>query len=87
MARRSAGERKRARALRIVAYERQGGLCAWCLSFVPEVEATADHLVDWCEGGRATRENIVMACEPCNQLRSRRISSRTSSRVDEETSG
>jgi 5-methylcytosine-specific restriction endonuclease McrA len=59
-----------ARFYREQAYWRQHGLCAWCGRFVPHKEATADHLVSYLDGGRATDENIVMSCAPCNNGRS-----------------
>jgi 5-methylcytosine-specific restriction endonuclease McrA len=67
---RTSPERRRTRRFKEAAYFRQEGLCAWCGEFVPFEQATGDHVTEISEGGRATRANIVMACAPCNNLRS-----------------
>lgn len=72
MSRLSGGERQRLRIYRADAYRKQNGKCHWCGGHVEKDEATADHLSEVRCGGATSRENIVMACRPCNNDRSNR---------------
>jgi 5-methylcytosine-specific restriction protein A len=63
-------EKRRVRLYRKAAWHKQQGHCYWCKTYVPEAEATGDHLEQWAHGGRASKRNIVMACSACNNLRS-----------------
>lgn len=66
----SGGERFRVKVLRADAYRKQNGKCHWCGKHVPKGEETADHLEELSRGGLTTRDNIVMACQKCNNDRS-----------------
>ena len=46
-----------------------GGMCVYC-KYIFSCEAlTLDHVYQRSRGGGNNRENLVLACEPCNQLR------------------
>jgi hypothetical protein len=67
--------------LRDLAFEKQQGKCHWCgTAMVPagpdeggrkhkQNGCTADHVVAYVWGGRATEGNIVAACLACNEKR------------------
>lgn len=51
-----------------------GFTCYWCGKEVKEsgkreVKATVDHLVPVSKGGTHAEHNLVIACEPCNNLK------------------
>lgn len=49
---------------------RDGPLCHWChAEFTDELLATIDHLLPLKDGGSDRLENLVLACEPCNNGR------------------
>lgn len=50
----------------MLAYDKQGGLCARCYEDVPVKKATGDHLISLATGGKHTKNNIRMLCGPCN---------------------
>lgn len=50
-------------------YVRDLGRCQYCGKFVPESEKTMEHYIPECRGGRATWENILLACKPCNSAK------------------
>ena len=51
---------------RAEAFARQDGSCAYCGIRLRASEATADHCKPVTLGGLTTRDNIAMACQPCN---------------------
>ena len=44
----------------------QGGFCKYCHAFVPDNEATVDHIIPRSRGGADDMSNFVMCCDPCN---------------------
>ncbi|WP_145211980.1 HNH endonuclease [Gimesia alba] len=55
--------------MRQLLWNKQKGLCKWCGFYVPENEATLDHIVALSHGGGNGSDNLCMACEPCNLKR------------------
>ena len=59
-------------------FARDGGCCAYCgvvtrrlakgLSRAPDL-ATLDHVIPRSQGGPLSRENLVLACQACNNQR------------------
>lgn len=49
--------------------QRQGGRCWYCERAVPADVATLDHLAPVSRGGRNNIENLVAACQWCNNKR------------------
>ena len=47
-------------------FARDHNQCQYCGKKLPLTELTLDHVVPRSQGGRATWENIVCACLPCN---------------------
>lgn len=45
---------------------RDNAACQYCGTRVSKKEATLDHVVPVCQGGKTTWENIVIACLSCN---------------------
>lgn len=41
-------------------------LCAWCDQHLMLREATIDHVIPRAQGGTNARQNLVLACYPCN---------------------
>lgn len=50
-------------------YDKQAGKCAYCSNTFPIQRLTFDHVIRKREGGRATIDNLVLACPPCNTRR------------------
>lgn len=60
-------------------FDRQGGRCWWCGGLMtltlqanrmpPRNYATFEHLVRRCEGGVGIPNNVVLACQGCNNER------------------
>jgi len=46
--------------------------CAYCHKELCDRDATLDHKVPLSSGGLDVRENVVLCCEPCNQIKSNR---------------
>jgi len=46
---------------------RDNGHCQYCNKAVPMTEFTIDHVTPRCEGGRSAWNNVVVACNACNQ--------------------
>lgn len=57
----------RRRELRARLLAEQGGRCLYCVR-VPKL-ATLDHVIPRSRGGRDDAENLVAACDECNQIR------------------
>lgn len=62
--------------------EMYGMWCHWCgcelvLSSgkhpVPDNTATVDHIIPKCKGGKDVFNNVVLACDLCNQIRKKKI--------------
>lgn len=51
---------------RALLHKEQKGLCAYCSEPVILENSTVDHLKPKSKGGTDARENLVMACAPCN---------------------
>ncbi len=60
-------------AMRLEAYEKQQGVCPFCVKEHKEKthfridEMDADHIVPWCQGGKTSSENCRMLCKYHNQ--------------------
>lgn len=68
MARNSTGKR-----LRFEVFERDGYTCRYCGAQPPDVVLVLDHVLPVKEDGPTTADNLVTACEPCNQGKSSRL--------------
>jgi len=51
------------------AFTSQNGTCAYCCMRLRTGEATADHCTPVTRGGLTSKENIVVACQPCNSAK------------------
>src|SRR4051812_45843696 len=60
-------KRFRSHALRIHPF------CRWCQCPLDWGSATTDHLVPLSRGGTNDRENVCLACQPCNRKRQNRL--------------
>lgn len=60
--RKSTGKR-----LRFEVFKRDGFTCQYCGKQPPDVVLVIDHIVPVCEGGETTADNLITACEVCNQ--------------------
>lgn len=64
---------KISRAMRRAVLDRDDGRCQYCwVSFPPE-HLQLDHVVPLAHGGLTTRDNLVAACGPCNQVKGDRL--------------
>lgn len=68
MPRKSTGKR-----LRFDVFERDSYTCRYCGAQPPAVVLVVDHVVPVAADGETTADNLVTACEPCNQGKSDRI--------------
>ena len=62
-------EKEKARELRKSQWWSQQldkGVCYYCQAKISRKEATMDHIVPLSSGGKSTRNNVVVACKPCN---------------------
>ena len=57
-------------AMKLAAYERQGGICAICGEHFELGEMHGDHITPWSKGGKTTPENCQMLCADCNHRKS-----------------
>lgn len=53
----------------VLLYRRDRGVCAFCGDHVRPSEATRDHVIPRCQGGRDIWENVVLAHKGCNQAK------------------
>lgn len=53
-------------SLRSYVFERDEGLCIYCKS---DAYIQCDHVIPVSHGGPAIRENIVLACQSCNMIK------------------
>jgi len=68
----------------IGAYERQSGLCPYCMEPVTDRNATWEHIIPRSWGGPENGRNTFLACEPCNALKSE-VESFISNAFDKQT--
>jgi 5-methylcytosine-specific restriction endonuclease McrA len=54
---------------RFYVYARDQWTCQYCGEKFRASELTFDHVIPRAQGGRTSWENIVTACQPCNQLK------------------
>lgn len=50
-------------------YMRQKGICCYCGQYVTLSEATIDHIIPLCKGGKNEKSNFQCTCKKCNQLK------------------
>ncbi len=67
-ARRSTGKR-----LRFEVFKRDHFTCQYCGAQPPAVVLVAGHVIPVKDGGQTTIDNLVTACEPCNQGKADRL--------------
>jgi len=67
----------------IAAYKKQKGLCPYCTNDVDETNSTWEHVIPRAWGGPANGYNSVLACEPCNSLKSQ-VESVVSNSLDKD---
>lgn len=53
--------------LRFEVFNRDGFTCQYCGAQPPDVLLVVDHITPASHGGTTTIENLITACEPCNQ--------------------
>jgi len=75
--RRSTGKR-----LRFEVFKRDLFTCRYCGAQPPEVVLVVDHVLSVAEGGATSLDNLVTACEPCNQGKSHKGLGDASPRID-----
>ena len=59
-------------AMKLAAYERQGGICAACGKHFESEQMEGDHITPWSKGGKTTADNCQMLCVDCNRRKSNR---------------
>lgn len=47
-------------------YKRDGGICFYCGVHLTEEEASLEHLLSTTHGGNNDKNNLTIACKPCN---------------------
>ena len=57
-------------AMKLAAYERQGGICPHCKGHFELSQMEADHITPWHLGGHTVKENCQMLCRDCNRRKS-----------------
>ena len=45
------------------------GHCVYCGKSIPSGARTVDHVLPSCRGGKGSMDNLVPACQPCNNRR------------------
>jgi hypothetical protein len=55
---------------KIVAYEKQNGICPICHNHFELKNMEGDHITPWSEGGKTTQDNCQMLCKDCNRRKS-----------------
>jgi len=68
----SSGRRSTGKRLRFEVFKRDAFTCQYCGAQPPAVVLVVDHVVPYAGGGETSIENLVTACEPCNQGKSNR---------------
>jgi hypothetical protein len=59
--------------LRFEVFKRDGFTCQYCGSQPPETVLVCDHIDPVVNGGKTTIDNLITACEPCNQGKGGRV--------------
>ena len=54
---------------RKILWDNQGGLCQYCLTYVPFAKSTLDHIKPKSKGGSDELDNLAMACDACNNAK------------------
>jgi hypothetical protein len=75
--RRSTGKR-----LRFEVFKRDYFTCRYCGAQPPDVVLVVDHIVPVAAGGASSLENLITACEPCNQGKAAKSLSEMPPRTD-----
>ena len=57
-------------AMKLEAFERQGGVCPRCKESFEADQMEGDHIDPWNEGGKTVAANCQMLCKPCNRRKS-----------------
>ncbi len=57
-------------AMKLAAFERQGGICRLCRKSFDLEEMEGDHIDPWSQGGKTKAENCQVLCRPCNRRKS-----------------
>ncbi len=57
-------------AMKLSAYESQGGICNLCGKAFEISDMEGDHITPWVEGGKTIVENCQMLCKGCNRTKS-----------------
>jgi len=68
-----AAEKARARELRQSRWwqnQLENAHCYYCARPLTRLAITMDHILPISHGGRSTKSNCVVACKPCNSLKS-----------------
>lgn len=68
--------------LRFEVFKRDGFTCRYCGAQPPEVVLVVDHVVPVAEGGLSTLDNLITACEPCNQGKAAKRVTEAAPRID-----
>lgn len=55
---------------KLVAYEKQKGICVKCTEHFEINQMEGDHIIAWSKGGKTTAENCQMLCKKCNATKS-----------------
>ncbi|MBC6411596.1 MAG: HNH endonuclease, partial [Hyphomonadaceae bacterium] len=58
------------RAMKVEAFERQGGMCPRCNEPFDMGRMEGDHITPWSGGGKTVPDNCQMLCKPCNRRKS-----------------
>jgi len=65
---------------------RDGYACQYCGRSLPAMHLTVDHVVPRSRGGRATWDNLVAACAPCNRRKGGRLPGEAGMRLQSQPS-
>jgi len=55
---------------KLVAYEKQKGICVKCQEHFELNQMEGDHIIPWSKGGKTTADNCQMLCKKCNATKS-----------------
>jgi len=55
---------------KLVAYEKQKGICVKCQEHFEINQMEGDHIIPWSKGGKTTADNCQMLCKKCNATKS-----------------
>lgn len=59
--------------LRFQVFERDSFTCQYCGGQPPDIVLVADHITPVAAGGPTSIDNLITACEPCNQGKAARV--------------